>query len=799
MKSKSLILGCAVACSVGSVSAYGRPYSDNSDMSPYQACQAQIQVEVTFCETNVGGGRHKREGETSSGGQSGGEGGNKTSEGGQNGQNSGQGQGQSQGMSGGQQQNNTQVANGGRGGKGGRGGGNTCDCLNPNSIATLAGCLQAAGKTSRKYTMGLVQGCKRSQIDVPEDWFDDAIKRFNANAKSAAEIPHFQRSKAINVPFILNSSNTTLYQESYKRFYANYNGSLYYGAGILAYWFLVLLLGAVSYWSKILFPGFTKKMTNPVVNMWRKHVTVPAAFGRKKTQEQPLFKVFDFLIPSRSESIIIALFYGVVLLTHALCSTAVENDPRFGGSKYKAEIRYVADRSGITATMFMPLVFLFAGRNNFLQWATGWDFSTFMAFHRHTSRAMFMLVVIHAVCFTIALGSRYSNSVKRWYFIWGIVATVAGGIIMVQGMLFLRRRWYEIFLLIHIAMAVLWVVGTWYHVKDLGYIQLVYPTVAIWGVDRVVRILRLFYFGFPRSDVYLLADETLKVVVPKPKSWKSIPGGHAFIHFLKPTYFWQSHPFTFTDSVEEESCIVLYCKVKGGITHSLYKQLCAAPDRACKMRVAVEGPYGESTPAKYADTAVFIAGGNGIPGIYSEVFDIAKRSGHHHQNDRQQSLKLIWVVREWRSLYWFYQELLSLKSTNIETTIYVTQASSRTLMEDFNSKFAGSARISEDLGEKSESVEEVTKLEESSCDEKSATSSLVSSVKKELNHIEFREGRPDISTIVPEAIHESHGSVAFVTCGHSAMVDQIRYYCAENVDNEERKRVDFYEQVQVWA
>ena len=114
-----------------------------------------------------------------------------------------------------------------------------------------------------------------------------------------------------------------------------------------------------------------------------------------------------------------------------------------------------------------------------------------------------------------------------------------------------------------------------------------------------------------------MANETLKVVIPKPRHWKSVPGGHAFIHFIRPTCFWQNHPFTFVESPDGKS-ILVYCKVKGGITHSLYRYLSNNPGQTASIRVGVEGPYGEPTPARYADTAVFVAGG-GIPGIYSKL------------------------------------------------------------------------------------------------------------------------------------------------------------------------------------
>lgn len=688
-----------------------------------------------------------------------------------------------------------------------------CQCENKNYMATIAGCLRDVNDDLNFTINFMHENCVYYNITVADDWYDDAIKLYDEKAKSASEIPNFNISVPIDVPFKLNHTMTGIYQESFKRFYDNYDDSVNYGAGMLGYWLLVLILGAFFNWTKILFPNFTKKMTNPVVNWWREYVSMPATFRKKKLQEQNFLRYFGFLIPSRLESLVIFLFYCITIWLHAMNSQAIHGDPVFG-SKYDAEMRYVSDRSGITATLMMPLVFLYAGRNNFLQWLVQWDYSTFMAYHRHTARVMFALAVIHSVGYTIIVKDYYAEDAAETYFFWGIIATTVGGLIMIQGFFYLRRRWYEIFLFLHIVLAAVWVVGVWIHVRDLGYIWLVYPAIAVWCFDRLVRIGRLIVFGFPHAEVTLLADETLKVVVPKPSYWHSIPGGHAFIHFIRPTYFWQSHPFTFTESVDNKDSIVLYCKVKGGITHSLYQSLVKAPGRTCKIRVSCEGPYGEPTPARYSDTAVFIAGGNGIPGLYSEVVDIAERTPNSDNK-----LKLTWVVREWRSLYWFYEELLHLKNTKIETTVYISQPKSYTFIDEFHNRFAGLKRLSMDgLDElKIDSSKEDVKVEESSASEKQSStdemvrideqireddgsySRIIDIIKSELSHIRFIEGRPNIEELIPQEILESNGSISFVTCGHPAMVDQVRYYCAKNVSNKEKKRVDFYEQIQVWA
>ena len=655
----------------------------------------------------------------------------------------------------------------------------TCLCANKNALATYAGCLAFDNRNTTTAVNYMMNYCEENgNVTVEKDWYEKSYQYFLSNAKTEKEIPNFNKTIPIDVPFKLDEAEMKLYERAYKQFLGNYDDSLYYGAGILGYWLLIMCIGAIVNWGKVMFPSLTKKLTSKPINLWRQYVSMPATFRKKKAEELRIFKFFDSLIPSRFESIVIFLFYIVVLMIHAMNMHYVDGDPVFENNKYNSQARNVADRTGITGTIMMPLVFLFSSRNNFLQWLTGWNYNTFVTYHRHIARVMFILIALHSILFTVLLRDDMSEF-SETYMIWGVLATVSGGIILFQAMLFFRRRWYEIFLFIHILFAALYVAGTWIHVDELGYVWFVYPAVAVWCADRVVRIARLVIFGFPKARVSLLADDTIKVEIPKPSYWKTIPGGHAFIHFLKPTYFWQSHPFTFVES-PADTHIILYCKVKGGITHSLYQLLVRSPGQAITMRVGVEGPYGEPTPARYADTAVFIAGGNGIPGIYSEVMDMTRRM----PNETKNAMKLYWIIRDYKSLEWFNDELTLLGNTNIETTIYVTKP-------DLSNLLTGDG--SDDTSSKKESDSQDMNLE--------SKESLqgVDLVKSRFSHITFKKGRPSIEDIVDLEIKESNGSVAFVACGHPAMVDETRYFCSRNVDNPQKKRVDFYEQVQVWT
>lgn len=70
-------------------------------------------------------------------------------------------------------------------------------------------------------------------------------------------------------------------------------------------------------------------------------------------------------------------------------------------SIYKQYLRYVADRTGILSFANLPLLWIFAGRNNIFLWATGWSFATFNIFHRHVAVISVVQAVVHTVLYVV--------------------------------------------------------------------------------------------------------------------------------------------------------------------------------------------------------------------------------------------------------------------------------------------------------------------------------------------------------------------------------------------------------------
>lgn len=119
---------------------------------------------------------------------------------------------------------------------------------------------------------------------------------------------------------------------------------------------------------------------------------------------------------------------------------------------------------------------------------------------------------------------------------------------------------------------------------------------------------------------------------------------------------------------------------------------------------------------------------------------------------------------------------MALKHLKIETVIYITRAVLTAVADEL---FHNADLVSLEK-DKEGNLDGLSTLEET------------------FPHIQFQFGRPELKQLIVEEIKNAASSVAFVTCGHPLLVDDLRYYVVEQIDHTS-KRLDFYEQSQVWA
>lgn len=643
-------------------------------------------------------------------------------------------------------------------------------CLNENALGTLIGCYGDVGENKTENYHFLVHSCIEeynvsiSMSNITAAY--DLLLRKGVTLQLLQERKYNATKEALKTPVFLNKTMSQLFLKAEKNYLDIYTNSTYYGLGAIGYWILVCLVGAIANWSFIIYPNFRFVFNGPISKFWRQRVTLPALVCKKQAAAQK-FSFLSFLIPSRIESIVSIGFFALLIAFNAAEIKAVENDPIFK-LKVLSLIRFTAVRTGVVCTILVPLLLLFGGRNNFLMWLTRWKYSTFVAYHRWIGRWVVLMAFIHTICYTryYLINGNYKTQMIRTYVIWGLVAVISGSLILFQGLLYLRRRWYEVFFLVHILLAVFFVVGTWYHVIDLGYGQFMYASFAVWAFDRVLRAVRLASFGFPHAEINLMEDR-IEVIVPKPSYWKPVVGGYAWLYFGDKALFWQSHPFTY---LSEDDKLYFYCKIHSGITYNLFKKLSVMPGGSCTMRVGVDGPYGSSNPIKHHSDVVFVAGGSGLPGILDEFNHLAKEGSSKHR------LKLNWIVRDARTFQFMskHLELYSLLQTEIN--VFVSQPGLIDVTQSLD--------VSNDTDLKSELKQEV--------------GDGISQLQSNYPNINFFPRRPDIEDFVKENISEASNSIAFVCCGPPTMVDDLRYYVVQNIDKT-KKRVDFYDTLEVWT
>ncbi|CEP63859.1 ferric reductase family protein LALA0_S09e04104g [Lachancea lanzarotensis] len=657
-----------------------------------------------------------------------------------------------------------------------------CYCDNDSAIGSFMYCAYdnlKSEKDRRLIREFFLEQCPNATDSHLEAVYQNA-SRYMVNTSTLAD---FNRTKAIDFPVYYNIPLFDANFATYRAFYSNYKKGLHWGAALVGYWGIIMFCGMVSSMAHKFAPTLVisaNKMASRtwIVRTYRKFVSIPALFGPSHADRI----IMGGALPTRLDSLIICGFCALCVIFQAAGYEHVENNTFFENKTVELT-RLVGDRSAFISNFLMTITYLFAGRNQLFLWLTGWKQSTFVTYHKWVGRMLVLTVLNHTLSMLITFvvaGYYKEDSVEEWW-IYGAVAVVAGGIMFLQAMSWLRVKNYEIFLYVHILMAIAFLLGAWRHIDYFGYGPWAYATAAIWCFDRFIRLVRIFSFGVKTAKVCIVSDETLQITVDRGSWWPFFPGAFGYLHILKTSVFWQSHPFTVVKTDNNE--LRFYIKIKKGVTETLYKQLLSEPNYTGEVKVAVEGPYGDYKPAEAYDQVLMYSGGNGIPG----PFAYAKELGKTTIDETTKFVKLYWVIRHWHSMDWFLEELQLLQRyANVQTVIYVTKAHEGKLGEKLTAHFDTSSPSSS--SEKGSEGHEVV-----------VSHDYLETVHKMLPHIEFREGRPNMAEIVNQDIDECDDkNVAVITCGHGNMCDEVRAAIADKVGSHKKSRIDIFEELQTW-
>lgn len=557
-----------------------------------------------------------------------------------------------------------------------------------------------------------------------------------------------------NPVYVATLPNMTKVEISYKNYYGrvfNLDVGTWFSTGIYGYFLVLFVISAIYNIFRI--TGFTKVINSyHIPKLIQKHLLSATLKPNGKFSQPYGFKWFTMLFPNRVQFFADLFLFGLQVAFYSVNYLSVTK------SQW---IEYIGFRSGIMAFGKIPLLILFAGRNNILLSITGWSYGTFLHFHKVLAGWMFVDSVIHSVTYTIEYLGYYVASLKYRYFACGIAATVLCGVLVLQSFHVFRNFFYEYFLVMHVMLAIGFISMCWYHCVELGWMEWMVAACCVWGFDRFVRIIRMSLFGYKTARIIAVGENMMKIEVPKPAVWRHSAGCYGFIYF-SGLIFWENHPFTI---VVEDNKLCAFITVKMGVTARMWKKLMKNKGEM-NWKVCIEGPYGGNLSAmhKRYEDSLYVAGGSGAPGI----IEAAAKSSRG---------KFIWVVPKLHFVT-AYSKLV--KRCNIPIDIYVTR-------EKLNDLTCTQGDLFSKLGSDDQTTD---------TSEKESNAEMVEVDK--LAQVSVYYGRPNMESVLDEGVRESQSSsVAIVACGPPAMMDAIRNVYSAKVSTWD-KSVDFFDELVVW-
>ncbi|KAG6853299.1 hypothetical protein C0991_005354 [Blastosporella zonata] len=461
-----------------------------------------------------------------------------------------------------------------------------------------------------------------------------------------------------------------------------------------------------------------------------------------------------------------------LFLTAAYCTLifvwSLVNSTNSKGMKY--DPKYWANISAGVASTQLSLVAALGSKNNIIGYLTGVSYEKLNYLHRMTARVLCVLIWVHAAG-RIKIGLIGTVSLQISWSQCGVLAATALTILCLVSLRPLRQRHYEIFLIFHLFLVSIALLGAYFHTRGIQEQCHIWPAFIIWGLDRTIRGIRILiyntgYFKTGSRDQFgqfeVLSPHLVRVTLQRPAFMRWRPGQSAYLRIphVSSSPF-ESHPFTIAsidaphnvpaisdiqkdevskeeDSLESEidhktKTLSFLIGVRSGFT----KRLLHAVDKTQEMKVVFEGPYGSPPRLEGSDTVVLIAGGSGVSFTLPLLLDTVRRAkkGDVHC----QKVIFIWAIRDAGSLGCFTDAIvLAIANVpphlKVEIRVHIT-----------------TARMKESW--------EKSSVEDS--DEEANAGDVVDPNNPKFPGMHILSGRPDLGHLIKEKIDQNGGAISF--------------------------------------
>ena len=388
--------------------------------------------------------------------------------------------------------------------------------------------------------------------------------------------------------------------------------------------------------------------------------------------------IINKTLPSNGSSLVILAFLGLQLF-YLLYKTPLTIPMLF----------VFADRASLLFVANLPVLYLFAAKNQPVKFLTGYSYESLNILHRRLGEVMCLLALLHSVgimgvWYTILrrAGITLVHFLLIKMILLGIGAFIAYELIYFTSLGSFRQRWYELFLASHVFLQVVALILVWFHhSRSRTYVGV---ALAVFLIDRLAYRMS-FKLTTLRASLDVQEDDRT-VVLSAPvalaphrgllrmplgkhdvtEGWK--PTEHVFITIpsLARKHIFQAHPFTIAapapSADAKEAKLELIIRGQGGFSGDLVRYAKAH----ASVPVRLDGPYGSQSAAQLlqdSDYAVIVAGGSGVavtwPLVWSILQSEANTDVEGAGNRRyRKKIMFVWIVRQQSHLSWLGNEKL---------------------------------------------------------------------------------------------------------------------------------------------
>ncbi|KAK0255825.1 hypothetical protein LTS09_009127 [Friedmanniomyces endolithicus] len=485
----------------------------------------------------------------------------------------------------------------------------------------------------------------------------------------------------------------------------------------------------------------------------KRHLISAPLFRKRHNREFHLSSAMNVgTLPGRLQTLFLA---GYFVMNIAFCVITINWHD--SNKTYYDDAR---NRTGVLAVLNMIPLFLLAGRNNPLIWMLDISFDTYNLIHRWIGRIVVIEAVAHTTFWMAADLHRHNRDLLLRCHPAAIASIV-------------RHAFYETFLHVHIALAIIATSAVWMHLDTLPQQSLLLGAIICWAIERSLRLYRLVRTnlgnGVSKAEVEALPGDAVRVTLRIAKPWKFQPGQHIYM-YMPSVGLWTSHPFSLAWSDEQptfgaektlplsrqdlfaarkSASMSLIIRRRTGFTDKMYRKAELSAGGKFMTTAFVEGPYGHQNFQSYG-TVMLFAAGVGITHQVPHVRDLVAAYANGMCATRK--VTLVWIIQSPEHLEWirpWMTQILGMEKRReiLRILLFVTRP-----------------RSTKEIHSPSSSVQ-------------------------------MFPAKPDVGALIEKEMGGQVGAMAVSVCGTGSLSDDVRGAVRERC---ERSEMDFFEEAFSW-